>query len=129
MANAVLDILEGECLVERTLQSGRIIRDQLTDLTKDNPFIGEVRGSGHFWGLELVKDRATRETFTPTVNASGRFVNDALDKGLLLYPSVGFAAQHHGDAIIFAPPLNTSPDDFTQMIEILSKTVKDYRPE
>lgn len=129
VANAVLDILEGECLVERTLQSGRIIRDQLTDLTKDNPFIGEVRGSGHFWGLELVKDRATRETFTPTMNASGRFVNDALDKGLLLYPSVGFAAQHHGDAIIFAPSLNTSPDDFMQMIEILSKTVKDYRPE
>lgn len=129
VGNAVLDILEREGLVQHALQRGAMIRSQLTDMAKESPFIGEVRGSGHFWGLELVRDVSTRETFSSELNASEHFISDAMEKGLLLYPSSGFAARHHGDAVIFAPPLNTLSSDMRQMIDMLSETVKNYRPK
>lgn len=126
VANAVLDIIEGEDLVSHAWKSGQEIKIQLSEIVDKLPFVGNLRGSGHYWGLELVKNRQTKEPFAKAANASSKFVSMAMNNGLLLYPSTGFAAQHHGDAVIFAPPLNASWDEKQNMLKMISQTLGDF---
>jgi 4-aminobutyrate aminotransferase-like enzyme len=61
---AVLDVHQEERLQENALRVGNGLRRRLEELQERNPIIGDVRGSGLFLGLDLVKDRATREAAT-----------------------------------------------------------------
>ena len=58
---AVLDVVEGEGLMEKGLITGNYIMDGMSDMMDRYPLIGQVRGKGMFFGAELVKDRDTRE--------------------------------------------------------------------
>ena len=58
---ANLDVLEEEGLVERARRMGEVLGNRLRALADRHPIVGDVRGKGLFWGVELVKDRATRE--------------------------------------------------------------------
>ena len=126
VANAVLDVLETDDLVPHAYKSGQELKTQLGEIISDFPFIGDLSGSGHFWGIELVKNKKTKEPFSKDENASSLLVSLAMKNGLLLYPSAGFAAQHHGDAFIFAPPLNASLDEKKKMVELIALTLKDF---
>jgi adenosylmethionine-8-amino-7-oxononanoate aminotransferase len=60
---AVLDIYEREHVLDNVRANEPRMRKMLEEL-KRNELVGDVRGAGHFWAVELVKDRATKETFT-----------------------------------------------------------------
>ena len=62
MALANLDIMERENLNDHVRANSEVFRAYLERLT-DLPIVGDVRGDGYFFGLELVKDKATKETF------------------------------------------------------------------
>ena len=84
---------------------------------RDLPIVGDVRGDGYFYGIELVKDKATRETFTD--DESERllrgFLSHALfDAGLIC------RADDRGDPVIqLAPPLTCTQEHFDEMEQIL----------
>ncbi|MCH0539801.1 aspartate aminotransferase family protein [Streptomyces sp. MUM 203J] len=70
-AVATLRVMEEERIVERAARLGeRVLGPGLRELAERHPSVGEVRGLGAFWALELVRDRATREPLVP-YNASG----------------------------------------------------------
>ena len=69
-AVASIEAFQEEGIVENAAAMGEVFRAELTRLAEKHPSIGDVRGLGCFWGLELVKDRATREPLVP-FNASG----------------------------------------------------------
>ena len=69
MAERVLEIMERENLVERAARVGARLGARLKQALGDHPIVGEIRGLGMFWGIELVRDRATREPF-PAVGAN-----------------------------------------------------------
>jgi taurine--2-oxoglutarate transaminase len=70
-AVASIDIFEEEGIVEHARHLGRdVIGPALRDLQERHPSVGEVRGLGVFWAIELVRDRATREPLVP-YNAAG----------------------------------------------------------
>ncbi|RAZ71147.1 aspartate aminotransferase family protein [Mesorhizobium atlanticum] len=60
-ASAVLDVFEQENVRERVMANGGLVRAGLEELTHNSPYVCEVRGSGLYLGVEIVKDRATRE--------------------------------------------------------------------
>lgn len=60
-ANAVLQVIEEEGLLERAELIGKQIRSRWEDIARDVPEVGEVRGVGAMIGVEMVKDRGTRE--------------------------------------------------------------------
>ena len=73
IASAVLDVLEDERLMEHATDLGRYICSGFEDLSKRHEIIGDVRGVGMFVGVDLVRDRKTREPAT-----KGRFALSTL---------------------------------------------------
>ncbi|MFJ4414233.1 aspartate aminotransferase family protein [Streptomyces sp. NPDC088925] len=106
-AVATIDVMEEEGIVEGAERLGReVVEPALRDLAARHPSVGEVRGLGMFWALELVRDRETREPLTP-YNASGEaaapmaaFAAEAKKHGL--WPFVNMNRTH------VVPPLNVT---------------------
>ena len=111
-----LDIFEEEKLNERVLENSPIFRATLEKL-KDLPIVGDVRGDGYFFGIELVKDKGTKTTFDDA--ESERLLRGFLSKALFdagLY----CRADDRGDPVIqLAPPLTIGPAEFDEIESIL----------
>ena len=111
-AMANLDIFEREGLNDRVKQNAPVFRATLEKLL-DLPLVGDVRGAGYFYGIELVKDKATRETFDDA--ESERLLRGFLSKALFdagLY----CRADDRGDPVVqLAPPLTMGPAEFEEI--------------
>ena len=116
VALANLDIFEEEKLNERVRENSPLFRSALERLN-DLPIVGNVRGDGYFFGIELVKDKATKETFNDA--ESERLLRGFLSKALFdagLY----CRADDRGDPVIqLAPPLTIGPAEFDEIEGIL----------
>ena len=78
---AVLDVIEEEGLRENALTVGNHLMERLSDLQKDHPLIGDVRGLGLFIGVELV---LSRETLEPAALETSYIVNRMRERGILM---------------------------------------------
>ncbi|CAM3992067.1 aspartate aminotransferase family protein [Janibacter anophelis] len=109
VALANLDIFEREGLNDHVKQNAPAFRKTLERL-HDLPIVGDVRGEGYFYGIELVKDKATRETFNEAESESmlRGFLSKALfDAGLYC------RADDRGDPVVqLAPPLTIGQAEF-----------------
>jgi len=115
-AKANLDIFEDEKLLEHVRENEGAFRSTLEKLL-DLPIVGDVRGEGDFYGIELVKDKATKETFTS--EESERLLRGFLSKALFdagLY----CRADDRGDPVVqLAPPLIIGQPEFDEIESIL----------
>jgi adenosylmethionine-8-amino-7-oxononanoate aminotransferase len=118
MAN--LDLMESEHLLENVRENENAFRQTLEKL-HDLPIVGDVRGDGYFYGIELVKNKNTRETFTP--EESERLLRGFLSKALFdngLY----CRADDRGDPVVqLAPPLTCGQAEFDEIEQILRVTL------
>lgn len=111
-----LDIMEEEKLNERVREYSPVFRATLEKLL-DLPIVGEVRGDGYFFGIELVKDKATRETFNE--EESERLLRGFLSQALY-EAGLYCRADDRGDPVIqLAPPLTIGPAEFDEIESIL----------
>jgi adenosylmethionine-8-amino-7-oxononanoate aminotransferase len=107
-----LDILEREDLPGRVLANESAFRAALDDLS-DLPIVGEVRGAGYFYGIELVKDRDTKETFTD--EESDRLLRGFLSNRLLELGLICRADDRGEPVVQLAPPLIAGEEEFDFM--------------
>ncbi len=111
-----LDIFEEEKLNEHVRANSPIFRKTLEKLT-DLPIVGDVRGDGYFFGIELVKDKATKETFDD--DESERLLRGFLSKALF-EAGLYCRADDRGDPVVqLAPPLTIGPAEFDEIEGIL----------
>ncbi len=110
-------IIERERLCERVARLGPSLGERLRALQERHPCIGEVRGLGFVWGLEVVTDPRSRNPDAPRAQ---RIVNEACRRGLLLIAPIGF----HGNVIRLAPPLTMEEDHLWKACEILEAAVE-----
>lgn len=109
VALANLDIFEREGLTDHVQQNGPAFRATLEKLL-DIPIVGDVRGHGYFYGIELVKDRETKETFDDA--ESERLLRGYLS-GALWEAGLYCRADDRGDPVIqLAPPLIIGQPEF-----------------
>lgn len=109
VALANLDIFEREGLTDHVQQNGPAFRATLEKLV-DIPIVGDVRGHGYFYGIELVKDRETKETFDDA--ESERLLRGYLS-GALWEAGLYCRADDRGDPVIqLAPPLIIGQPEF-----------------
>jgi len=94
---AVIEILQREGLVENARRMGELFQARLREIQERSPYVGDVRGMGLVFGVELVKDKTTKE---PAPELTRRLIGLAAEEGLLI-GSVGV----FGNVIRVAPPL------------------------
>jgi adenosylmethionine-8-amino-7-oxononanoate aminotransferase len=116
VALANLDVFEKEDLLGNVRANEAAFRSTLQKLT-DLPIVGDVRGDGYFYGIEMVKEKTTRQTFTDEESERllRGFLSHALyDAGLIC------RADDRGDPVIqLAPPLTCTQEHFDEMEQIL----------
>lgn len=119
-ALANLDIFEREKINEHVKTNAPIFRSTLERLL-ELPIVGDVRGEGFFYGIELVKDKETRETFD--TDESERLLRGFLSAALF-EAGLYCRADDRGDPVVqLAPPLISGPDEFDEIYEILHRVL------
>ena len=120
-AIASIEAFKEEGIVENAAEMGGLFAEELRALQERHPSVGEVRGLGCFWGIELVKDRGTREPLVP-FNATGeafapvaRLSKAALERGLYLMT--------HWNVVMVCPPLTITSEEIEEGIAILDEAL------
>ena len=103
-ALAVLQTIEDDNLLANVRHMGARLALRLRETFAMHPNVGDIRGRGLFHAFELVADRATRRPFDPAVGLHARVKHEAMQRGLLCYPSGGTADGVAGDHVLLAPP-------------------------
>jgi 4-aminobutyrate aminotransferase len=110
---AVLEIMSENGFGERVTKKGKLVFDYLTKLQSDHPEIGDVRGKGLMIGMELVKNRSSKE---PAVEERNRIIYSAYENGLALLPA--------GESTIrICPPLTIEEEDLMLGLDLLAKSL------
>ena len=118
----VLNIIIEEELCNNAARTGTMLQAGLDSLAARYPIIGQVRGKGLLWGLELVEDKETRKPFAAPRQVAQRLTDMAFNEGLIIYPrrSINGLA---GDHVLVAPPLIISTDDVSEVLRRLERAL------
>ncbi len=117
-ALAVQRAIQDRNLLENLHAQGAAFHKALTERLGNQPYLGDIRGRGLFFGVELVADRATKETFDPALHLDHAIKAEAMERGLICYPGQGTADGIRGNHILLAPPFIVTGD---QVVEIASR--------
>ena len=117
IGTAVLDVIEREQLQENALTVGTFLRDGLQDLMNRHDIVGDVRGTGLFIGVELVKDRRTLE---PATAAAAAVVNALRQRRVLTGTDGPF-----DNVIKIKPPMVLTREDAVMVVEIFDAILKE----
>ncbi|RXT53003.1 aspartate aminotransferase family protein [Bosea sp. Tri-44] len=103
-ALAVQKVIERDDLLANVRTQGARLEQRLRERFGNHHHVGDIRGRGHFWGVEIVADRSTKTPFDPALKLNARIKQAAQERGLLIYPMGGTADGTAGDHILLAPP-------------------------
>ena len=120
---AVLNKLINENFPEQVSEKGKILQKKLETMIGQHEFVGDIRGRGLFRGIEIVKDRDTKDPFEKNLNIAGKIKKEALDMGLICYPMQGTVNGILGDHILIAPPFIINENEMDELCEKLKKTI------
>lgn len=117
-ALAVFEIIEKEKLVEKAASNGAFLREKLLRLQDKHKMIGDIRGMGLVYGIEYVKDRATKE---PAPDLVRDVVLKCVEEGLMC-GKLGI----YGNVMRVAPPLVITPDLIDRSVAILDQVLSEF---
>ncbi len=123
-ALAVLQAIEDDDLLANVRTMGALLDARLRDTFGDHPNVGDIRGRGLFRAIEMVADRNSRMPFDPAYALHARIKHEAMQRGLLCYPSGGTADGVSGDHVLFAPPYIVSDAQIGTMVELADAAIK-----
>jgi adenosylmethionine-8-amino-7-oxononanoate aminotransferase len=122
---ACLRLVREEALPERAAVMGQRLRAGLGDLAERHPTVGDVRGLGLMLGVELVRDRETKEPFPADLRVADRLDEAALRRGLVLYPGRGHVDGARGDQFLIGPPLTITAQEVDLLLDLLDGALSD----
>ena len=122
-ALAVLQVIERDELLAQVKKRGGTLRRMLGDVFCAHPHVGDIRGRGLFLGLELVRDRASREPFAPELKLHALVKAKAMERGLMVYAAGGTIDGSRGDHVLLAPPFIVSAAELSEIVARLKEAV------
>jgi adenosylmethionine-8-amino-7-oxononanoate aminotransferase len=122
-ALAVQRVIQRDGLLAQVRDRGARLQALFQDAFGDHPHVGDVRGRGLFWGIELVADRASKQWFDPELKLHARIKRAAMAEGLMCYPAGGSVDGRCGDHILLAPPFISTPDELAQIVQRLRRAI------
>ncbi len=111
-------------LLAQVRARGAYFEQQLRARFAEHPHVGDIRGRGLFWGVELVADRAGKIPFDPALKLHARIKAAGMQEGLLCYPMGGAADGKRGDHVLLAPPFIVSEAHLDEIVGSLDRTIK-----
>ena len=115
VALAMMDIIENEDFVGQAQTKGKHLLVKLKEALADHPHVGEVRGLGMMCGVELVKDKATKEMFDASDGIGAKVHGETVKRGMF--------SRVRGDCYCVAPPIVTSESTLDDIASILGDSV------
>lgn len=122
-ALAVQQVIERDGVLQKVKRDASVLQALLADKFKNHPHVGDIRGRGFFWGIELVQDRASKAPFDPAPRLHAKVKAAAFARGLLVYPMGGTVDGRYGDHILLAPPFIASQDELAQIVSRLAEAL------
>lgn len=121
---AVLKKLINNNFPDQVKEKGKYLQKNLEITLGQNQYIGDIRGRGLFRGIEIVKNRETKEPFSKDLNIAGKIKKKALDLGLICYPMQGTVDGIIGDHILIAPPFIIDENEIDEISQKLKSTIE-----
>lgn len=121
---AVLNYIEKHNLVSKAGEMGDRLQEKLREALEDLPYIGDIRGKGLFIGLEIVKDKESKEPFPVEYDVTDRIENETFNNGLLILGGVkGLIDGFAGDHIELLPPYILEDEHIDFIVSTLRKCI------
>jgi adenosylmethionine-8-amino-7-oxononanoate aminotransferase len=122
-ALAVQDVIREDRLLDRVKERGKQLEQRLTERFGNHRHVGDIRGRGLFWAIELVADRAGRTSFDPALKLNQKIKAEAFANGLSCYPGGGTVDGVRGDHVLLAPPYIASAAEIDLIVDKLGTAV------
>jgi adenosylmethionine-8-amino-7-oxononanoate aminotransferase len=116
-------VIEEEQLLSNVQARGDQLRSALREWLGEHPHVGDIRGRGLFVGVELVRDRASKTPFEPSCKLHAAIKQEAMARGLMVYPMGGTIDGKLGDHVLLAPPFICTPNDIDRIVERLRDAI------
>jgi adenosylmethionine-8-amino-7-oxononanoate aminotransferase len=122
-ALAVQQVIRRDGLVAKVRDDGVAFGAMLAEALGNHAHVGDIRGRGFFWGIELVADRASKAPFDPALKINATIKKDAMARGLLCYPFGGTVDGRQGDHVLLAPPFIATRQDLQEIAVRLAASI------
>jgi len=122
-ALAVQKVIERDDLLANVRRQGNHLERRLKERFGNHHHVGDVRGRGHFWAIELVADRAGKTPLDPGLKLNARIKQAAMARGLMVYPMGGTVDGIAGDHVLLAPPFIADAAVMDTIVERLGEAV------
>ena len=116
-------VVRRDNLLDNVKAQGETLRRRLTERFGNHHHVGDVRGRGLFQAIELVQDRASKTPFDPKHKLHARIKQQAMQRGLMVYPMGGTIDGRSGDHVLLAPPFIVDAKDVDAIVERLGDAV------
>lgn len=122
-ALAVQDIIEADGLAQNVVKQGAVLQAALHERLGQHAHVGDIRGRGLLWAVELVQSRETGAPFPSARKLAQQIGAEAAARGLMVYPGSGTVDGQVGDHVLLAPPYNVTDDQITFIAEELRTAI------
>jgi adenosylmethionine-8-amino-7-oxononanoate aminotransferase len=124
-ALAVQQVIAEDNLLDNVRAMGRRLEERLTERFGNHRHVGDIRGRGLFWAIELVADRASKAVFDPALKLHEQIKLAAVRHGVAVYPMGGTVDGKRGDHVVIAPAYIAGPRHIDAIVERLGAAVDD----
>ncbi|KKA27083.1 hypothetical protein TD95_001117 [Thielaviopsis punctulata] len=121
-------IIQTDNLLDNVRKMGSLLFEGLSKALLAHPNIGDVRGRGLFWGVELVQDKTTKAPFPASKQIASRLCSLAISEkyNFCIYPGSGTADGVHGDHFIVSPAYTITEDDVGFIVSTIKAVVEEF---
>lgn len=126
VALAVVKTLIKDNLVENARTIGAYLLAQLQEKLLPFSFVGDVRGKGLMLGVEIVRDKLTKEPYPVSLGMAEKLTVTLLKHGVIVYPGTGNADGVNGDQFLLPPPLTITKDQADELVEKMAAGFKAF---
>jgi adenosylmethionine-8-amino-7-oxononanoate aminotransferase len=120
---AAYEYLTKHDLVENCNKMGAYLKDQCKELAKKHRSFGDVRGKGLMVGIELVRDKATKDPFDPKIGYAGQVSAEALKRNMIIEASSGCNRGTSGDALVISPAFVITKEEIDKIVARLDEVM------
>jgi len=116
-------VIERDGLLSQVRRRGAALETMLRERFANHPHVGDIRGRGLFFGVELVAERTNKAPFDPARQLHARVKREAMARSLMTYPMGGTIDGRQGDHILLAPPFIVAEEHLAEIVGRLREAV------